>query len=440
MPETWARGGTIPLVRFPPGEPVFANRPFDDKLFAEVDDLLAKDYLEAGWLDIETPDARLTCLIHQKKPYLAGLTETGSFAWVPLRDLVLRARQLEGAICGMYHGDPLRVLMMAVHFRNRPDLQASTNLVDLGHVLAVLAQQGHDAALALQRAGTRTLMFLAKGVPARLYFGDYRDDPANGSVTDRFLQYGFAPEAPVSKVEVFHRLKIEPDPDASKSLVQLERESLPPPPVSVQIRMADKLILQRMFMPPCMIIGRDPHCELPLDNLGVSRRHARLCWERGRFVLEDLGSANGTLVNAQAIQRCEVTPRDQVSVGKFNLRLSAPSGTPAPQATLMINTHEQPRLLYLVGNDQTVPVESEVTIGKAEGVDVRLRGWSIRPIHARLRNAGDGDVRLTCVGKASVVHNGKKIQSANLRADDEIRIASTAFRLMSVPHYRPQSN
>ena len=42
------------------------------------------------------------------------------------------------------------------------------------------------------------------------------------------------------------------------------------------------------------VIGRDPDASVRIDAPGVSRRHARILAEGGRFTLEDLGSKNGT--------------------------------------------------------------------------------------------------------------------------------------------------
>jgi adenylate cyclase len=44
-------------------------------------------------------------------------------------------------------------------------------------------------------------------------------------------------------------------------------------------------------------LGRDPHCDVVLDGDYVSRTHARIRFERGKFVLEDC-STNGTHVRA----------------------------------------------------------------------------------------------------------------------------------------------
>jgi two-component system, cell cycle response regulator len=49
-------------------------------------------------------------------------------------------------------------------------------------------------------------------------------------------------------------------------------------------------------------MGRDPKVELPLQDEGISRRHCRVKAEGERYLLEDLDSTNGTLVNGQLVQ------------------------------------------------------------------------------------------------------------------------------------------
>jgi len=51
------------------------------------------------------------------------------------------------------------------------------------------------------------------------------------------------------------------------------------------------------------VIGRDPGCDLRFDDPMVSRRHARVRLERGLWLIEDLGSRNGTRVDGSLIER-----------------------------------------------------------------------------------------------------------------------------------------
>ena len=78
------------------------------------------------------------------------------------------------------------------------------------------------------------------------------------------------------------------------------------------------------------VIGRNPDCNIPVDDEEVSRRHARFVLDDGRTYIEDLNSTNGTFVNGTRIlARTEVAPGDRVSVGGVVIDVggSAPART-----------------------------------------------------------------------------------------------------------------
>jgi predicted component of type VI protein secretion system len=66
-----------------------------------------------------------------------------------------------------------------------------------------------------------------------------------------------------------------------------------------------------------MTIGRDSTNEIVINDAEVSRRHARLTFQGGKYVLEDLGSTNGTFVNGQRLSGPRVLkPGEVVSFGE----------------------------------------------------------------------------------------------------------------------------
>ena len=68
-------------------------------------------------------------------------------------------------------------------------------------------------------------------------------------------------------------------------------------------------------------IGRDESNDIVLEGTGVSRRHAMLHLDRGRWILHDQGSRNGTFVNGQRVlQPWVLQDNEEIRIGD-NFRL-----------------------------------------------------------------------------------------------------------------------
>ena len=68
-------------------------------------------------------------------------------------------------------------------------------------------------------------------------------------------------------------------------------------------------------------IGRSPDCEIFLDDVTVSRRHAVLAERNGEFFVEDQGSLNGTFLNRRRIESGQLEDGDELQIGKYRLSL-----------------------------------------------------------------------------------------------------------------------
>lgn len=66
-----------------------------------------------------------------------------------------------------------------------------------------------------------------------------------------------------------------------------------------------------------LTIGREPSNEIPINDAEISRKHARLSVQGDNYVIEDLGSTNGTFVNGQRLMGPHVLkPGEIVSFGE----------------------------------------------------------------------------------------------------------------------------
>ena len=81
-----------------------------------------------------------------------------------------------------------------------------------------------------------------------------------------------------------------------------------------------------------LTIGREDDLGLTLDDVKVSRRHAKVIAVEGGFAIQDLGSTNGTLVNGSRVQQVILEHGDKVRIGRTRLTYDAPAITPVDPA------------------------------------------------------------------------------------------------------------
>jgi two-component system, NtrC family, sensor kinase len=69
-------------------------------------------------------------------------------------------------------------------------------------------------------------------------------------------------------------------------------------------------------------LGRARHNDLSLNEPSISKVHARILYEQGRFLIEDQGSLHGVYVNAAKVERADLLPGAQVQLGNVTLKFS----------------------------------------------------------------------------------------------------------------------
>ena len=106
----------------------------------------------------------------------------------------------------------------------------------------------------------------------------------------------------------------------------------PPPTAYLEVRSGDgetrRFLLHRR---QGVVIGTAPLCDLRLTDAYVSRRHAGISPSGGRFLVDALGSANGTTLNGSRLHGQEqLRPGDVIGVGRSRLTFASPGAGLTP--------------------------------------------------------------------------------------------------------------
>src|SRR5262245_48228705 len=85
------------------------------------------------------------------------------------------------------------------------------------------------------------------------------------------------------------------------------------------LKSGDSVLREIMLTQGTTTIGRLPDNSLQIDNLAVSGHHAKIYWNDGHYVIEDLGSLNGIYVNDKRVGKATLIHGDQVKIGNHNV-------------------------------------------------------------------------------------------------------------------------
>lgn len=103
------------------------------------------------------------------------------------------------------------------------------------------------------------------------------------------------------------------------------------------------------------VIGRSPRCDIVIESRDISREHARIFQDPfGRWIIEDLGSSNGILINGKRVDASVVLPGEPMVLGSFSLSMT-------PSLDQQIKRDDSVRI---TANITTGGFEAEIISGK----------------------------------------------------------------------------
>ena len=222
----------------------------------------------------------------------------------------------------------------------------------------------------------------------------------------------------------------------------------------VTMTFAGKPVRKFTFDKPQIAIGRDATCDIVVDNIGASRRHATIEKTSQGYLLADLKSHNGTFVGGQKVFHHQLKDTDEFFIGKYAFCFEAlepvtagaePEPPPAAPAAAemtfrldrkdierLIGTSQRgaaPQIVQVApeGERQSVRLEKMyVMIGSDPAAEVQVRGL-FAPSKAAIVIKSDVGFRLIAISSRVRV-NGHTVSDTPLADGDLVTIGRRRWR------------
>lgn len=140
----------------------------------------------------------------------------------------------------------------------------------------------------------------------------------------------------------------------------------------LRFEQSDQVLKEVPLAQTTTTIGRLPDNNVQIDNLAVSGHHAKISWEQGQYIVEDLGSLNGTYVNNERVGKATLKHGDRVKIGKHLVEFkqegnamvfaaAAKAGPAAPKldATMLLDTKQAREMIA----DKSAPAPGAGPLG-----------------------------------------------------------------------------
>lgn len=216
---------------------------------------------------------------------------------------------------------------------------------------------------------------------------------------------------------------------------------------------SDLLASQHLPLKATTVVGRGGDCDLTIDDVSLSRRHAQISIEGGMLRVRDLGSANGTFANGNRIREGVLRQGDELRFGSRAFVVVAPAdpgaGARADDATQVqgpaadcdpndadtewLYDQSQPAMLVevseIIGAGEPLRVrQRSCRLGRGADNDIVIPDASVSRDHAVLTLRGDSWQIDDLESSNGMLINGQRAETALLNDGDLITLGRAEFR------------
>ncbi|MFA5795105.1 MAG: FHA domain-containing protein [Candidatus Brocadiia bacterium] len=208
-----------------------------------------------------------------------------------------------------------------------------------------------------------------------------------------------------------------------------------------------------------ILIGRDPTCDVRIDNSGISRHHAKIEKQNDVYVLSDLGSGNGTFVKGEKVTKHYLNDGDEIAIWNYSIFFKIPKNEVEkvdkfdvqkidPEHTIALNVKQlelkqkeraSPFTAYLTYQEKKRDVnysimKSATFFGKSSKCEFKISGWFIQPRHAMIIRDEIGFRFINFSKSALGKVNNQPVDDYRLKGGDVLEIGALKIKFnMGLP-------
>ncbi len=188
------------------------------------------------------------------------------------------------------------------------------------------------------------------------------------------------------------------------------------------------------------VLGRDGASDIPVYSERISRAHLRFSYEKKNWVIQDLGSSNGSFIGKKKFDSHQVAKDvilDLGGVGNFQVRVTPIEHVASKKTTKPIVDREATRVSKMSGTEYQqdssglarVRLQQRIRIGRSIESDWHIDDLNVSRSHAEivLNNSGSYEI-VDLKSTNGTFLNGSRIKREVLKTGDIISVSGFARR------------
>ncbi len=171
--------------------------------------------------------------------------------------------------------------------------------------------------------------------------------------------------------------------------------------------------------------GRGDAADHRLPDKSASRVHAQFIFREGKWCVEDLQSANGTLLNGKKIAGIvALSPGDVVKVGATEMKFEGEAPKPPPEPE-----NQLPRFLYQPDPNAApivVLIRDRITVGRKADNSLQIDNKGVSGVHVEVIRSGRKCVLRDLDSSNGTTVGGKEVRECELRNGENVVLGKVA--------------